>query len=103
MVCRASRGTARGPRRCAAVVRAARETALRALTLYAFSAQNWQRPLEEVATLMQLLRDYVIDERAEIMDNDIRLDRDRRRWTGCRRTRASRSTRWCGTRPATAA
>jgi undecaprenyl diphosphate synthase len=55
------------------VVRAAREIGLRALTLYAFSAQNWQRPPEEVATLMQLLRDYVIEERAEIMDNDIRL------------------------------
>ena len=54
-------------------MRAARETGLRALTLYAFSAQNWQRPLEEIATLMQLLRDYVIEERAEIMDNDIRL------------------------------
>jgi undecaprenyl diphosphate synthase len=57
-----------GPR-----ARAAREIGLRALTLYAFSAQNWQRPVEEVATLMQLLRDYVIEERDEIMDNDIRL------------------------------
>jgi len=46
---------------------------LRALTLYAFSSQNWDRPPDEVATLMQLLRDYVIDERAEIMDNGIRL------------------------------
>jgi undecaprenyl diphosphate synthase len=55
------------------VVRAAREVGLRALTLYAFSAQNWERPPDEVATLMQLLRDYVIDERDEIMDNGIRL------------------------------
>jgi undecaprenyl diphosphate synthase len=55
------------------VVRAAREIGLQAITLYAFSAQNWERPPEEVATLMQLLRDYVIDERDEIMDNDIRL------------------------------
>jgi undecaprenyl diphosphate synthase len=55
------------------VVRAAREVGLRALSLFAFSAQNWQRPVEEVATLMQLLRDYVIEERDEIMDNDIRL------------------------------
>jgi undecaprenyl diphosphate synthase len=55
------------------VVRAAREVGLRALTLYAFSSQNWQRPPEEVGTLMQLLRDYVIDERDEIMENDIRL------------------------------
>lgn len=55
------------------VVRAAREVGLRALTLYAFSSQNWQRPPQEVGTLMQLLRDYVIDERDEIMDNGIRL------------------------------
>jgi undecaprenyl diphosphate synthase len=55
------------------VVRAAREIGLPAITLYAFSAQNWDRPPEEVATLMQLLRDYVIDERDEIMENGIRL------------------------------
>src|SRR5258708_38816240 len=55
------------------VVRAAREVGLRAITLYAFSAQNWDRPPAEVATLMQLLRDYVLDERDEILENDIRL------------------------------
>jgi undecaprenyl diphosphate synthase len=55
------------------VVRASREIGLKALTLYAFSAQNWSRPMEEVRLLMELLRDYVIEERAEIMDNDIRL------------------------------
>jgi undecaprenyl diphosphate synthase len=55
------------------VVRAAREAGLRALTLYAFSAQNWRRPPEEVGALMHLLRDFLIEERAEIMDNGIRL------------------------------
>ncbi len=55
------------------IVRAARETGIRALTLYAFSSQNWERPVEEVHTLMELLRDYVVEERAEIMDNGIRL------------------------------
>jgi undecaprenyl diphosphate synthase len=66
-------GHRQGAKAVREVVRGAREIGLRALTLYAFSAQNWQRPPEEVATLMQLLRDYVIDERDEIMDNDIRL------------------------------
>jgi undecaprenyl diphosphate synthase len=66
-------GHRQGAKAVREVVRAAREINLRALTLYAFSAQNWQRPPDEVATLMQLLRDYVIEERAEIMDNDIRL------------------------------
>src|SRR3954471_16895725 len=55
------------------VVRAAREAGVRALTLYAFSAQNWNGPPGEVAPLMQLLRDYVVEERPEIMDNAIRL------------------------------
>jgi len=55
------------------VVRFCRETGIEALTLYAFSAQNWARPGDEVAALMQLLHDYLIEERAEIMDNDIRL------------------------------
>ncbi len=66
-------GHRRGARSVREVVRAAREARLGALTLYAFSAQNWQRPADEVATLMQLLRDYLIEERAEIMDNAIRL------------------------------
>ena len=55
------------------VVRAARQLALPALTLYAFSSQNWQRPPDEVQALMELLRDYLIEERPEIMDNGIRL------------------------------
>jgi len=56
------------------VTRASRELGLQALTLYAFSAQNWQRPAAEVAGLMQLLREFLIDERAEILDNNIRLE-----------------------------
>lgn len=55
------------------IVRASRQLGLEALTLYAFSAQNWARPADEVAALMQLLHDYLIDERPEIMDNGIRL------------------------------
>jgi undecaprenyl diphosphate synthase len=66
-------GHRQGAKAVREVVRAAREIGLRALTLYAFSAQNWRRPPDEVAMLMQLLRDYVIDERDEIMDNEIRL------------------------------
>jgi undecaprenyl diphosphate synthase len=55
------------------IVRAARQLGIEALTLYAFSAQNWARPPEEVKALMELLRDYLLEERPEIMDNDIRL------------------------------
>jgi len=56
------------------VTRASRELGIEALTLYAFSSQNWQRPVDEVTGLMQLLRDYLIGERSEILDNAIRLD-----------------------------
>jgi undecaprenyl diphosphate synthase len=56
------------------VTRAARELGIEALTLYAFSSQNWQRPVDEVAGLMALLREYLLGERAEILDNAIRLD-----------------------------
>jgi undecaprenyl diphosphate synthase len=55
------------------VVRAARQLGIQALTLYAFSAQNWARPVDEVKALMELLRDYLLGERSEIMDNGIRL------------------------------
>jgi undecaprenyl diphosphate synthase len=56
------------------VVRAARRLGLRALTLYAFSEQNWARPEDEVDTLMVLLRDFLLSERSEILDNGIRLN-----------------------------
>jgi len=56
------------------ITRASRQLGIEALTLYAFSSQNWARPADEVAGLMQLLRDFVIDERSEILDNEIRLE-----------------------------
>jgi undecaprenyl diphosphate synthase len=55
-------------------VRAARRLGLRALTLYAFSEQNWARPEAEVDSLMQLLREFLLTEREEILDNGIRLN-----------------------------
>src|SRR5215470_10454451 len=55
------------------IVRASRQLGIEALTLYAFSSQNWARPMDEVMALMELLRDYLIAERDEIMDNGIRL------------------------------
>ncbi len=41
--------------------------------MYAFSAQNWGRPDEEIDNLMGLLLDYLEMERVTILDNDIRL------------------------------
>ena len=44
-----------------------------ALSLYAFSQENWKRPQREVDALMHLLRRYLTEERSEILDNNIRL------------------------------
>ena len=43
------------------------------LTLFCLSSENWKRPRHELDFLMRLLRQYVIDERGEIMDQDIRF------------------------------
>ncbi len=56
------------------VTRCCRRIGIGALTLYAFSAQNWNRPPEEVAGLMELLREYLLQEHDEIMNNGIRLN-----------------------------
>jgi undecaprenyl diphosphate synthase len=46
---------------------------LDALTLYAFSKENWVRPAEEVRALMELLERFLVDEIPELMDNNVRL------------------------------
>jgi undecaprenyl diphosphate synthase len=46
---------------------------VKALTLYAFSIENWKRPRSEVETLWRLLRYYLRQELPELQKNDIRL------------------------------
>ncbi|HEU0210485.1 MAG TPA: isoprenyl transferase [Candidatus Udaeobacter sp.] len=43
------------------------------LTLYAFSAENWQRPKTEVMALMRLLEKFLTDKTAELVDKNVRL------------------------------
>jgi undecaprenyl diphosphate synthase len=43
------------------------------LTLYCLSSENWKRPQTEISFLMTLLEQYMIAERATIMDNNIRV------------------------------
>jgi len=57
-----------------AVVRTARRVGLEALTLYAFSLQNWGRPADEVEALMHLLTDFLESERGEMRQHAIRLN-----------------------------
>jgi len=54
-------------------VEAAAQLGLEALTLYAFSVENWKRPRYEVWTLMNLLREYLDKELATLVDNGIHL------------------------------
>src|SRR4051812_48257734 len=55
------------------IVRLCRRLGIDGLTLYAFSEQNWARPAGEVDALMGLLREFLVAERGEILENDIRL------------------------------
>lgn len=45
----------------------------KALTLYAFSEENWGRPIEEVNFLMRLLSRYIVRERSRMVKNNIRF------------------------------
>jgi undecaprenyl diphosphate synthase len=46
---------------------------MEALTLYAFSVENWRRPKAEIDFLMQLLREYLRKEMPLIQKNKIRM------------------------------
>jgi undecaprenyl diphosphate synthase len=69
-----SQGHKEGAQAVRRIVRMARRLGLRGLTLYAFSEQNWARPEEEVDALMDLLREYLLSERDELLENGIRLN-----------------------------
>jgi undecaprenyl diphosphate synthase len=68
---------AEGHRAGASAVRDTVETAARleldALTLYAFSTENWKRPKAEVSTLFSLLKEFLRREFRTLVDNDIRF------------------------------
>lgn len=60
-------GHKRGADRTKEVIAAAMEVGIRTLTLYAFSVENWQRPDDEVSTLMKLLEFYLKREFSELI------------------------------------
>jgi undecaprenyl diphosphate synthase len=57
-----------------AVVRAASELGIKYLTLYAFSVENWNRPKEEVDTLMNYLLRFLRSESQELIKSNVRLE-----------------------------
>lgn len=66
-------GHQRGVEAVRTLVRAAREMGLEVLTLYAFSTENWNRPEEEVSSLMGLLKRYIMADLREFVENNVRL------------------------------
>jgi undecaprenyl diphosphate synthase len=68
-----SEGHRAGVEAVRSVTRAARETGLGWLTLYAFSSENWNRPKAEVDELMRLLAHFLDAELAEVMRNGIQV------------------------------
>jgi undecaprenyl diphosphate synthase len=67
------RGHREGIESVRAVVRAARARGVRFLTLYAFSAENWQRPAREVRALMGLLKGFLRREVPELLTQGVRV------------------------------
>jgi undecaprenyl diphosphate synthase len=55
------------------VVEAAPSFGVRALTLFAFSSDNWQRPNQELSALMSLLRQYLQTELRRLVESGVRL------------------------------
>ncbi|MGN6289848.1 MAG: polyprenyl diphosphate synthase [Sphingopyxis terrae] len=53
--------------------RAAGDLGIEALTLYAFSSENWKRPEDEVSDLMGLLKRFIVSDIDEFAANDVRL------------------------------
>ncbi|TNF00053.1 MAG: di-trans,poly-cis-decaprenylcistransferase [Deltaproteobacteria bacterium] len=66
-------GHVRGSGVVSNIVEEADDLGLKALTLYAFSTENWSRPLTEVKTLFSLLKKFLKKERARILKNKIRF------------------------------
>lgn len=56
------------------VVEAARTERIAALTLYAFSSDNWRRPADEVDMLMRLFARYLESEIPRLVENEVRLE-----------------------------
>ena len=66
-------GHQRGVEAVRELVRGCRKLQLDALTLYAFSSENWRRPAGEISDLMGLLKRFIVADIDEIAANNVRL------------------------------
>jgi len=56
------------------IVKTSTHIDVRFLTLYTFSTENWQRPKEEVDTLMKMLEEMLVKETPELHKNKVRIN-----------------------------
>src|SRR5215213_1836430 len=56
------------------IIRTAGELGIKYLTLYAFSAENWNRPKDEVDALMKYLVHYLKSETKDLDKNNVKLE-----------------------------
>lgn len=68
-----TQGHVKGVETVRRITEAAAETGVSYLTLYAFSTENWNRPKEEVDTLMKLIVKAIEKETDDLIKNNIRL------------------------------
>ncbi len=66
-------GHQRGVEAVRRVVKSAREFGLEALTIYAFSTENWRRPEDEVSDLMTLMKRFILSDLDEIAQANVKL------------------------------
>ena len=67
-------GHRRGADSAREIIRTAGELGIKYLTLYAFSAENWNRPKDEVDALMKYLVHYLKSETKELDKNNVKLE-----------------------------
>ena len=66
-------GHQRGVEAVRKLVRSLKDSDLECLTLYAFSSENWKRPEDEIADLMNMLRKFIKSDLEEFIENGVRL------------------------------
>lgn len=67
------KGHAEGGESARVIVSECARLGIEQLTLYAFSTENWKRSRTEVSFLMRLLRQFLLEQRDEMMAKNIRL------------------------------
>lgn len=66
-------GHIQGVRVAKKIITSVRELGISHLTLYAFSAENWNRPRQEVELIMKLLYKYLVRERESLIKQNIKF------------------------------